>query len=164
MALATTLALKISANLTKAFDLAPLGGAVVAQAELAALLATGTGAGQADRVYSDNVSIGSGATVDLDLSGALVDAFGDACVFVKVKLLWIKSAAANTVDLTLFGDANSVPILNTAATTSTLKPGGVFMVYNPTGFAVTGATGDIIQVANGAATSTYDILVIGTSV
>lgn len=163
MALNTTLALRIEAALSKVLDLAP-DSAIRAKVELATILGTGTGAGQMDRVFSDNRSLGSGATEDIDLSGALVDAFGDVCVFAKVKLLWIRSTPANTVNLIVFGDAASVPFLNTAATTSTITPGGVIMLYNPTGYTVTGTTADILQVANGAGTSTYDLLICGTSV
>lgn len=129
-------------------------------------LANGVGASQADKVYSKTYSILTGATEDIDVQAALVDALGAAFTPAKLKVVYIYSRPANTTNLTLFGDANSVPILNTAATTSTLLPGGLFLVAQPplAGIAVTAGTGDIIQIVNAAgATATVDVILVGTS-
>jgi len=128
--------------------------------------ANGVAASQANMVYTTTLSIGSGATTDLDLQGSLTDALGAAFTPVKLKAVYIFSASANTTNLTLFGDAASVPILNTAATTSTLLPGGVFLMVQPplAGIAVTATTADIIQIANAAgATASVDVILVGTS-
>jgi hypothetical protein len=56
-------------------------------------------------------------------------------------------------------------VLNTAATTMPLKPGGVFFYFDPTlaGLAVAAGATDIIQITNGAgANATYDIFIVGT--
>ena len=85
---------------------------------------------------------------------------------VKIKAIYIKAASTNTTNLTLFGDALSVPILNTAATTTTLPPGGVFLKTAPplAGIAVGAGATDIIQVACGAgAICSYNVVLIGTS-
>lgn len=165
MALATTLSVTLDAVLSKALDLATSSTpAINHYAALTKSLTSGTGAGQADTVFADTRSLTTGQSEDLDLAGSLVNSFGDPAVFAKVRTLLIYASTDNTVNITLFGDAASVPILNTAATTTTLTPGGIFLVHNPTGFAVTATTADIIQAVNGAGNSSYSIIIIGTSV
>jgi hypothetical protein len=59
-----------------------------------------------------------------------------------------------------------VPILNTAATTMTLLPGGTFLMVEPplAGIAVTATTADLIKIVNAAGATAYvDIVLIGTS-
>ncbi len=59
-----------------------------------------------------------------------------------------------------------MPILNTAATTITLHPGGIFLIADPSlaAFAVTATTGDVIKIVNAAgASAVVDIVIIGTS-
>lgn len=132
--------------------------------------ANGVAASQADKVYSTQLTITTGATATIDVKGSLLDGLGVAFTPAKLKVVYIASVpcagVANTTNLTLFGDANSVPILNTAATTSTLLPGGVFLMVQPplAGVAVTIGTGDIILIVNGAgATACADVVLIGTS-
>lgn len=163
--LTTQIKISINSTLSSVLDM------VTAQAPMAELSTTsftnGVAANQADTIWTDTRSLATGATEDLDLAGgALTDAFGVAFAPAKVKAIYIKAAAANTTNLTLFGDALSVPILNTAATTVTLQPGGIFMLIEPplAGIAVGAGATDIIQIANAAgATAYYDIVVIGTS-
>ncbi len=129
-------------------------------------LANGTGANQADKVYAHTYTILTGATEDIDLKAALTDDFGAAFTPAKVVGVMIYSRTTNTTDLTLFGDANSVPILSTAATTMTLTPGDVFLVSRRAvaGITVTAATGDIIQIVNGAgASAVVDVIIIARS-
>lgn len=127
----------------------------------------GTGTNMADVIWSDTRTIAASTTEDLDVAGGgLTDAFGAAFAPAKIKAIAICPASANTNNVVVGGDANSVPFLSTAATTVSVQPGGCFILVNhKTGITVTAATGDIIQVANsGAGTSvSYDILVIGTS-
>ena len=128
---------------------------------------TGTGAGQADKIYTLSAqAITTGATLTIDVAGSLTDAFGAAFTPAKLRTVYIYSYPANTTNLTLFGDAASVPILNTAATTTTLVPGSLFLNTNAAtaGIAVTATTGDIIKIVNAAgATATIDLVLIGTS-
>lgn len=133
----------------------------------ATVLANGVGAAQADSLYTQKaVSIAGAGTLSIDIRGALVDALGNAFAPVKLRAVYIYSYAANTTNLTLLGDANTVPILNTAATTLTLRPGGTFLVtdVSTTGIAVTAGTGDILKLVNAAgAAALVDIILIGTS-
>ena len=127
-------------------------------------LTFGGGASQANLVYTDTGS--TAAAVDIDVNaGGLLDAFGNTFTIIDMKALVVCAAVANTTNVLLGGDAASVPFLDTAATTTTIKPGGcrVFTDPSATGIVVTAATGDIIQVAPSAGTVAYDILVIGAS-
>lgn len=128
----------------------------------------GTGASQVDMVFADQRTIAASTTEDLDVAaGGLTTAFGAAFTIAEMKGLMVCAAAGNTNNVVLGGDANSVPFLSTAATTVSIKPGGCFMLSDPSagGIAVTGATGDIIQVANSGAgtTVTYDVIILGSS-
>jgi hypothetical protein len=126
----------------------------------------GTGANQADSVYTASSTITTGATLTLDLKGSMVDAFGAAFTPAKLRLVYIASRNSNTTDLTLFGNAASPLILNTAATTTTLTPGDVFLATRraTAGITVTAATADIVQIVNAAgASAVVDIVLVGTS-
>lgn len=133
-------------------------------------LASGTAAGQADRVWSDTRTLAASANEDLDLAGALADAFAVAAVFVRVKGIYIAAAAANTNNVVI-GAAASNPwaTLLSATGTVTLRPGAALLVVagsaDATGYAVTAGTGDLLRITNSAAGTsvTYDIVVIGAS-
>ena len=129
-------------------------------------LATGTGAGQADLMFSDTRTLGDGSSEDLDLAGVLTDAFGATITNVRIKAIYIQAAAANTTDLTIGGGANDWSTLLNG--TIVLRPGGSFQaiagVADATAWTVTAGTGDSLQVANSAgASADYDIVVIGAS-
>lgn len=131
-------------------------------------LANGTGAGQADRVFTDTRTLAASATEDLDLAGVLIDAFGVAITFAKIKAVIIKAAAGNTNDVQVkTAAANGVPLFLAANNGIGIKPGGGFAWFCPgTGVVVTPTTGDLLTVTNGGAGTpvTYDIVIIGTSV
>jgi len=156
----------IKGTLTQSLALAP-GGAIAAPvfSQIVKDFANGSGANQANVIWSDRRTLTASTTEDLDFAGGgLLDAFGAAIAPTKIRLVYIASSSANAQNLTLFGDTASIPILNTAATTYTLQPGGVFLGMWPAtaGLTVTATTADIIQVANGAGVSvTYDIVVLG---
>jgi hypothetical protein len=163
--LAARLEVKVTGSYVSAAGLvtgtAPLSSSYVTD------LANGVGANQGNVLYTASRSLASTATDSLDFAGGgLTDAFGAAIAPARVRVVLIRSASGNTTNLTLLGDANGIPILNTAATTTTLAPGGTFLATKPdaTGFVVTAGTGDIIKVVNGSgATAIYDIFVIGAS-
>jgi hypothetical protein len=162
--LTTSINLRLNSTLTGTVGLAT--ATVPLDQSYSKSFANGVGASQADKIYSIQLSIASAGTSSSDLQGSLVDALGAAFTPVKLRCIYIESASANTTNLTLFGDANSVPILNTAATTSTLQPGGIFFYCNPplAGTTVTAGTGDIIKIVNAAgATATVNLVLIGTS-
>lgn len=133
-------------------------------------LSSGTGVGSADRVFRDQRTLAASATEDLDLAGVLLDAFGAAVTFVRVKGLFISAAAANTNNVVIgAAAANAWAALLNATGTITLRPGATVGVMagaaDATTYAVTAGTGDLLKVANSGAGSsvTYDIVVIGAS-
>jgi hypothetical protein len=133
-------------------------------------LLSGTGAGKADRVFSDRRTLAASATEDLDLAGALVDAYGATITFARIKGIVIAAADGNTNNVVL-GNAtsNAWATLFGATSTLALRPGAFFAVgtgaADATGYAVTAGTGDLLKIANsGAGTPvTYDVHIIGVS-
>lgn len=135
----------------------------------AAPLSTGTGANQADKLYTTTITLGASSGQDLDLAGVLTDPFGAALTMVKLKAIAFRAATGNTNNVNISRPAtNGVPWFLAASDGFALGPGGIFLFANPgaSGIAtVTPATGDIVRVDNGGAGTsvTLDIIAIGTS-
>lgn len=168
MSLTSSLSMAVSASQAVAADLG--SASRVANVRRAVALATGTGAGAADLVFSDRRTIAASGTENLDLAGTLVDSFGATITFVKVKGIYIAASAANTNSVVV-GAAGTNPwigLLN-ATGTVTLRPGAALMAMagqsDATGMGVVAATGDLLKVANsGSGTGVdYDVVIIGTS-
>lgn len=168
MTLKSALAISATAQLSGTTDLASISSPLSFSRSVR--LASGTGAGKADRLFSDRRTLAASATEDLDLSGALLDALGGPAQFVKVKGLIIAADRANT-NKVVFGAASAnawATLLNSTGTIS-LPPGAsaCFMAgaTDATNWAVTAGTGDILKVANSAGGTpvNYDIVVIGAS-
>jgi len=129
---------------------------------------SGTGANQADVLYSAARTLSTAATEDLDLAGALATLFGATITAAKVKAVIIESVAANTTNLTI-GNATSNQFqgfFGAVTHTIVLKPGEAFAFLSPAaaGLAVTAGTGDLLKVANAAgASATYNIIVVATT-
>lgn len=134
------------------------------------LLANGTGAGQADRIFHDQRTLAASATEDLDLAGVLTDSFGATVTFVRIKGLLVAASAANTNNVVL-GAAAANPWATLLGATGTLivRPGTVLALFagqaDATGYAVTAGTGDLLKIANSAGGTgvTYDIALLGAS-
>jgi len=164
----TMLAVAAFAEQTAAIDLGTSRAPQSLQRSMQLL--SGTGAGKADRVFSDRRTLAASGTEDLDLAGTLVDAYGAAITFARVKGLIIAAADAN-VNNVVVGAAASNPwaTLLSATGTVTLRPGAFIAVgtglADATGYAVTATTADLLKIANSAAGTsvTYDIHVIGVS-
>ncbi|MFJ4847543.1 hypothetical protein [Streptomyces sp. NPDC088733] len=163
------ISIAISGELTNALALATAD--VPLNVKRAMQLASGTGAGKADRIYHGRRTLAASATEDLDLAGVLVDAFGTAITFARIKALLIAAATANTNNVVV-GAASSnqwATFLNTTGT-MTLRPGAFVGVgtgaADATGYGVTASTGDLLKVANSAGSTSvqYDIVLIGASV
>lgn len=168
MGMTSTLSIAASVELSKALDLSSAHDQMVFRRSVQ--LADGAAAGQADVVFHDRRTLAASAAEDIDLSGALVDALGDAVAFVRVKGLFISAAAANTTTVVVgaAGANGWATFLNTTGTL-TLRPGACVGAFagpaDATGYVVTPATGDLLHVANGGANEViYDVVVIGASV
>lgn len=165
--LSTNVNLAIGGSYSKTVDLMTSQVALAVPTKTVSL-SFGTGANQVDKVWTDTRTIAASTTEDLDFAaGGLTDAFGDAMTIAELKVLIVCASSSNTNNVVVGGDAASIPFLSTAATTTSVKPGGCFVLTDPSaaGIAVTATTGDIIQVANSGAGTTvsYDIIVMGSS-
>lgn len=167
MPLNSALAMSASGTLSAALDLGTASFPM--SLSNAVSLTSGTTAGKADKAFSDRRTLAASATEDLDLAGVLLDAFGAAITFARIKGILIKAAAANANNVVIgAGTAPWITLLNSTGTI-TLRPGASFCAIagaaDATAWAVTATTADILKVANsGAGTSvTYDICIIGAS-
>ncbi len=158
------LSIAFNSILANALGLAS-GQAVIDQNSVFSL-ASGTGANQCDRVYSERAKSIS-AAYDLDVSGSLLDAFGAAFILARVKVLVVMADASNTGNVIVGGDANALLFgFGAAAHTIAVKPGGALVLFAPdaTGWPVTAGTGDILQFAPSTGTQVFDFAVAGCSV
>lgn len=125
----------------------------------------GTGASQANNVWTDQRTVLSAANEDLDLSGALTNAFGASLVGLKVKEIIIYSLTTSVGTLAVTRPAtNGVPIFKAAGDGIDLAPGGLFHFRNPSaaGITITPSTGDLINLAATGGDVTYRVLIILT--
>src|SRR5437899_185982 len=71
-------------------------------------LASGVGAGQADKIWHDNRTLTASSTEDLDLAGVLVDAFGATLTFARIKGLIVYASPANTNNVVVGNSASGI--------------------------------------------------------
>lgn len=166
MALTTRLNIDLAATYTKVLDLVT-GSAPLTYTDRIDL-ATGTGANQADLVFSDTRTLTASGTEDLDLAGGLTDIYGATLTFARIKLLLVHAASGNTNNVNVTRPAsNGVPLFLAAGDGIPVRPDGNFLWIAPdaTGVAVTAGTGDLITVTNSAGSTSvsYDVVVIGAS-
>lgn len=167
LALDTKILFRLASNLTSGLDLSSASNPLNFLKNLN--LATGTAKDQADLIFHDQRTLAASATEDLDLAGSLLDVYGNTITFLKIKAMAFFGAAANTNDVEI-----SQPAANgftnwclAASDGIVVGPGGLFFLFRPdlAGYAVTGGTGDLLTITNGAGGSsvTYDVILIGTS-
>lgn len=131
------------------------------------LMENGTGANQANNVFSDERTLAASAAEDLDLAGSLTNAFGTTLTFTAVKAIMVVASAANTNNVTIgqSGSSAFAGPFNATLNAVAISPGGVFLVLNPSaaGWAVTPTTADLLRLGNSGAGSsvTYRIVIIG---
>lgn len=168
MALFTELTSKLVATLTGTAPAGLPGTPVVPLAVTDTFrLTTGTGTGQADKMWASTRTLTASATEDIDLAGVLTDQLGAALTVVKLKLLRITADAANTNNVNVTRPAsNGVPLFLAASDGIPVLPGGIFEWCAPgAGVTVTPSTGDLVTITNSAGSTSvvYNIVVIGTS-
>ncbi len=128
----------------------------------------GSGDDQMDQIWHDQRTLALSTSEDLDLSGALVNAFGGSVLFATVKLIMIQNVGGNRANLAVGGAALNTADLFFSDSTDImlLDDGGVFLYYQPnTGFTITAGTADILQIENldGGQAAIYNIVIGGTS-
>lgn len=132
-------------------------------------LSEGTDAtNKANIMFADTRTVALSANENIDLSGALSDAFGASIVAAEIVAIYIAAAAANANNVQVTRPASNGfigPFMATGDGVS-IKPGEYALFVSQSGWAVTAATGDLLNIANsGAGTSVqYDIIVVGRTV
>lgn len=168
MPLSTQLDVNLSASYTQATSPPGTGAAAYALPKRYSWL-TGVGANQADKIYTVSGTIAASGTATLDLAGSVTDIFGVTVTLVKLKMIMVQAAAANTNNVQLSQPAsNGVAGLFSASGTSiNVLPGGTLLWVAPNlaAIPVTAATGDLLTLANSSSGSsvTYTVTVVGTS-
>jgi hypothetical protein len=167
--MATSLTASLAVNLTAQFS-NPLDVGAVSypvQYSPSYVLTDGTGANQAKSVFVDTRTLTASATEDIDLSGVLLDAFGTAILFTKIKALIISADATNVNDVVVGGaSANQAfPFFGAATERVKVKPGGVvaFIAPDVNGYAITAGTADLLKILNSAGGTSviYTIAIVG---
>lgn len=123
--------------------------------------------GKADILFSDTRTLAASATENIDLSGALTDAFGASIIAAELVAIYVKASAANVNNVNVTRPAsNGVPLFLAAGDGVAVQPGEWFEFVSQKGIAVTAATGDLITITNSGAGSsvTYNIVVIARTV
>jgi hypothetical protein len=168
MALSATVALAVNAHVGNTLTLGT--SAADFSGSYGAALTDGAGAGLANRIYWATRTLTASSTETLDFAGTLLDQFGAAITFARLKVLVVSAAAANTNNVVIGGGATTFTGLFGATThTVALRPGTVAMwcagVADATAYAVTAGSTDLLQVANSAAGTSvsYDVVIIGTA-
>lgn len=128
-------------------------------------LTTGTTANKADMLWYD-VRLVDAAAEDLNID-AQTDAFGNTVAFVEIVGLFIHNTSTTSTEILKVGGAAGNQLINWVANSSDIVqigPDGVLFIWNPIdAYAVTAGTGDLLKIDPGAATITYEIIVIGRS-
>lgn len=122
----------------------------------------GTGANQANKLWTVSGTISAGSFVTYDFIGGLLeDAFGDSVALTRIKAFYFYNTHATQA----IAFESTIPGILGGGGFQPVGPGGVVFVSRPdsTGIAITSGS-DTITISNsgGAATGTYDIVVVGT--
>lgn len=123
---------------------------------------------KANILFADTRTIAASANENIDLSGALSDAFGASIVAAEIVAIYIaaKAANANNVNVTRPASNGFIGPFLAASDGVSIKPGEYALFVSQSGWAVTAATGDLLNVANSAGGTgvDYDIIVVGRTV
>jgi hypothetical protein len=157
---------KLDAELTSPLDLSTPTNPLAVARQL--VLAQGTGAGQADMIWSDRFTIAASATQAVDLAGSLAGPFGGTLTFARIKMVVVMAAAGNTNNVNVVSDTTNGPLLFLAKGDGIpVKPGGLFTWFDPSagGAVITPGTADLINLVNSAAGTpvTVDVVIVGAS-
>lgn len=142
----------------------PVGGAnqQVNLNEIVSFSPGNGGPGLADKLLTFELNIAASGALTIDLSTA-VDAFGVAAALLFVQALYLEADAGNANEIVL-GNAGSDPWVgpfDAGTDTQSVKPGGVLLWADPTGWPVVPSTAMNLKLANsGSGTAVTGTLVI----
>lgn len=163
ISLETTLGLALGFNYLDSTDLNAVRGKFTHS--LADTLADGYETDEADLLWYDRRTLAA-TSEGIDLAGSLLDVFGQTLTFGEIKGIYIYNRSTTTgQNLTVGGGSNPfITWLGTSGDEVVIGPSGALLLWNPKdGYEVTAATGDILTIDSGAASITYDIIIVGTS-
>lgn len=168
MALTTDIQVTMSNQHTKALDLSTPTDVLPVTKQFS--WTSGTGDDQADIQWHDQRTVTDGSDDDIDLVGALSDAFGDTFSPARIKAIWIENLNTQE-ELHIGPGAVSNPFTSWIAGTQPyiiLPPGGGILLVAPkaTAWVCTAGTADILRITNPSIADvdvTYNIVVIGAS-
>jgi hypothetical protein len=163
--LTTTLDVNLLAIAANALDLGSVSAPYTVNKRIK--LTSGTGAQQADLIFTDTRTVSASGTDALDLAGSLTGSFGATLTIVKLKLMLVRAASGNTNNVRVNRPAsNGVPLFLAASDGIDVLPGGLFCWCAPgAGVTVTASTGDLLNIDNSSSGTSvsYDVVLIGTS-
>ncbi len=119
----------------------------------------GTGASRARKVYAVVVTITGGSSQSYDLSGSLLDEFGNSVVFSSVKVLFVQHQTSSATGLLDLGGNFMIQGTNSPLSGTTpelhLRPGySLFLAGSSSGgYTVTNSTQDTLTLTNNDAAS-----------
>ena len=173
--LSARLSVALSATAQKAIDLATPEAKVGMKRVID--LAFGAGAGQADLIWWDRRTVAKDTADDLDLAGALVDAFGETLSFANIKAIVLINRSdeaigdheATDAEIQVGGAAAAEfqgPFAD-ASDAIVVPAGGAFAILSADadGWAVTATTHDILGITNLDADdeAVCDVVLVGES-
>lgn len=141
----------------------------VSVGELLSLTAGTDATNKADVFWQDSGrSIAASSNENIDFAGALTDAFGSTVTAAEIVLIFIRARSTNVNNLQVTRPASNGfagPFL-AAGDGVSIKPGEWSVLVSQSGWAVTAATGDLLNIANSGAGSAvvYDIVIAGRTV
>lgn len=128
----------------------------------------GTGLDQQNEVWYDvGRTLAASASESLDLAGGLVNPFGEAITFTKIKGIYIYNNNLVAGDILRIGGAasNAFPLFAHTSDKIDCNPGQTIFIDDPSlaARAVTAGTGDLLKLeeVGGANTVTFDIAIWG---
>lgn len=165
MAVRSTLQLLLKVDETGTADL----GAVPTSSSLLDFyreMTNGVASGMHDLVFADTRTITGND--DLDLAGALAQTFGGTLAAAKIVGLFVRNRSLVAGEKLIVGNAIANQFFSGLfggnAHTIDVKPSGILVWYSPIDNAVvTAGTGDILRIASGAVSVTYDIIILARS-
>jgi hypothetical protein len=166
MSLTSRLSVGFTAKQTSAVDFGTADLPI--QVARALSFADGSGANQANKLFTDRRTLAASGTEDIDLAGVLTDPFGATITFAKIRAMIIAADEGNANNVVVGGAASNGFLGWVADATDKVivGPGGLFVIAKPdlAGYTVTAGTGDLLHVANsGAGTGvTYDLVLLGS--
>lgn len=170
MPLSSKISLSVAAAQTATLALGGPGSGSVSKL-YETVLADGTLAGQADRMFQGSGTIAASGNVDIDLAGVLTDVFGATITFARIKGLIVRANPANTNNLVVGGAAATqfASWVGAAANTVIVRPGATLALFagaaDLTAYVTAAGSSDLLRLANSGAGSTvaYELILIGAS-